>query len=216
LRQALTKALKRAGGIAAGMAGAGCQYHRGPSWRSWNTSWHSPPRKAVPSATPSRLPPRWHRHNLGIRRRIRAESSGGGTDDAPDRDHPSRAAVVPRRPVQSPRAPQHDLVDCHPNVGKVPDATNVFLPDMSPLAAGPGAAGQSCVDCHHPPTSRGRGAPASCVTCHNYHDHGRKSTRRASKAHCQRLRPPPPPDGAAEPAGTESGAEPSPDPLSSQ
>jgi len=105
--------------------------------------------------------------------------------------------------------------DCHPNVGKVPDATNVFLPDISPLAAGPGATGQSCVDCHHPPSSRGRGAPTSCVTCHNYHDHGREKHPTGIEGALP-IPAPAPPDGAAEPAGTESGAEPSPDPLSSQ
>jgi hypothetical protein len=151
------------------------------------------------------------------------EGSGGGLTTLPTGiTHPVRRWFLGGRFDH--RAHRNmTCADCHPNVGKVPDATNVFLPDISPLATGPGAAGQSCIDCHHPPTSPGRGAPSSCVTCHDYHDHGREKHPTGIEGALPTPAPPPaagapaPPDGDREPEGSVTGAAPSsPDVPSSQ
>jgi hypothetical protein len=42
--------------------------------------------------------------------------------------------------------------------------------DYTKLQAGGAASTRSCVDCHHADTFGQRGAGASCVTCHNFHD----------------------------------------------
>ncbi len=33
---------------------------------------------------------------------------------------------------------------------------------------------RSCTECHHRPDAQSRGAPAACVTCHQFHDHSRE------------------------------------------
>jgi hypothetical protein len=150
------------------------------------------------------------------------ESSGGGLTILPTGiTHPVRRWFPAGR--FSHRAHRNmTCADCHPNVGKEPDATSVFLPDLSPLATGPDPAGKSCVDCHHPPTSRERGAPASCVTCHNYHDHGREKHPTGIEGALPTPAPVPvtaataPADAGAEPAAPGTGANPSPDAPSSQ
>ncbi|HVT87565.1 MAG TPA: cytochrome c3 family protein [Tepidisphaeraceae bacterium] len=57
--------------------------------------------------------------------------------------------------------------DCHEAAWVSTATSDLLLPDINK----PGAGAPSCVDCHHADVSpQIRGASASCVTCHNFHD----------------------------------------------
>lgn len=72
-----------------------------------------------------------------------------------------------------------DCMSCHAPAKTSSDTGEVLTSDIDGVYSGisaerraaVGKATVSCVDCHHASTSASVGAPANCVTCHNYHDH---------------------------------------------
>jgi hypothetical protein len=64
--------------------------------------------------------------------------------------------------------------DCHFGAATSKDTSDVLMPNINTAAVG----AKTCVDCHHSGGAlRARGAPASCVTCHSFHDRTYESPR---------------------------------------
>jgi nitrate/TMAO reductase-like tetraheme cytochrome c subunit len=60
-----------------------------------------------------------------------------------------------------------NCTDCHYGITESTLTSQVMLPNLN--SAAPGA--KTCVDCHHGGNDGGeRGAPATCATCHAFHD----------------------------------------------
>ncbi len=71
---------------------------------------------------------------------------------------------------------QMDCRSCHAPAWTSEATSDVLTSDIDGRYSGAAsltiaAAGESCVSCHHADTKSAKGAPANCVTCHEYHDH---------------------------------------------
>jgi hypothetical protein len=96
-----------------------------------------------------------------------------GSKSAPLATVPTGIPSVPRHRFAAARF-DHDAhrqivkscVDCHYGVTESMLTSQISLPDLH--RATPGA--QTCVDCHHNAESGPGSAPATCVTCHAFHD----------------------------------------------
>ena len=71
---------------------------------------------------------------------------------------------------------QMDCRGCHAPAWTSEATENILTADIDGKYSGAAplniaAAGESCISCHHADNASGKGAPANCVTCHEYHDH---------------------------------------------
>lgn len=71
---------------------------------------------------------------------------------------------------------QMDCRGCHAPAWTSEATENILTADIDGKYTGAAAlniaaAGESCISCHHADNASAKGAPANCVTCHEYHDH---------------------------------------------